>query len=84
MAHHSWSGLGVALLFMVGGAGADDAVMLPPTWVAYEAGRTVHAETAETVIVAPDGVVTMVGTAWLPSTSDDVLVARYGPDGTPL
>jgi len=58
-----------------------EAPPLPPTWTVHEAGKTIHAETATQVVSGSDGSVTVLGSAFLPSTSDDVLVIRYGPDG---
>jgi hypothetical protein len=56
--------------------------VVPPTWIEYEAGRTVHFDTAEQVLVGADGSVTVLGYGFKPASFDDVFVVRYGPDGT--
>jgi hypothetical protein len=61
-------------------AGASDIV--PPTWIKHEAGPTVHPEGAEQVLVGADGSVTVLGTAYLHETFDDVLLIRYSADGS--
>jgi len=75
--------LSAALVALAGLAAPADAGIpqLPPTWIVYEAGATEHSEVATQIVAGPNGSVTVLGSAFLPSTSEDVLVIRYSADG---
>ncbi len=71
-----------ASLFLVGALSTSShSESLAPTWISYEAGKTVQAESAGKVVVDSGGSATVLGSAFSSASSDYVIVMRYNSAG---